>query len=91
MIDDINIANYTDDNTLFVSGDALLLVKPYLENVADWKMWFSNNHMKSSHDKCNLLMSMLTPISFNPFVSNAFFPYPMKTLKNRRVFWRLEG
>ena len=33
MIDDINIANYTDDNTLFVSGDALLLVKPYLENV----------------------------------------------------------
>ena len=54
-MDDINIANYADDNTPFVSGD---------ENAAEKLcQWFANNHMKANHDKCHLLMSTLTPIS----------------------------
>ena len=35
MIDDINIANYADDNTLFVSGDTPLNVITSLEHV-EW-------------------------------------------------------
>ena len=59
----INIANYADDNTPFVSGDTLLSVITSLEN-ATVKLfeWFANNHMKANRDKCHLLMSALTPI-----------------------------
>ena len=64
MMDDINIANYADDNTPFVSGDTPLNVITSLENAAEKLFeWFANNHMKANHDKCHLLMSTLTPIS----------------------------
>ena len=64
MMDDIDIANYADDNTPFVSGDTPLNVITSLENAAEKLFeWFANNHMKASHDKCYLLMSTLTPIS----------------------------
>ena len=64
MIHDINIANYIDDKTPFVSGDTPLNVITSLENVAEKLFeWFTNNHMKANHDKCHLLMSTLTPIS----------------------------
>ena len=64
MMDDINIANYADDTTPFVSGDTPLNVITYLENAAEKLFeWFANNHMKANHDKCHLLMSTLTPIS----------------------------
>ena len=63
-MDDINIANYTDDTTPFVSGDTPLNVITSLENVAEKLFeWFANNHMKANHDKCHLLMSTLAPIS----------------------------
>ena len=35
MMDDINIANYADDTTPFVSGDTPLNVITYLENAAE--------------------------------------------------------
>ena len=64
MIDDINIANYADDNTPFVSGDIPLNVMTSLENAAEKRFeWFTNNHMKANHEKCHLLMSTFTPIS----------------------------
>ena len=64
MIDDINIANYADDNTPFVSGDTPLNVITSLENAAEKLFeWFTNNHMKANHDKCHLLMSTITSIS----------------------------
>ena len=64
MMDDISTANYADDNTPFVSGDAPLNVITSLENGAEKLFeWFANNHMKANHDKCHLLMSTLTPIS----------------------------
>ena len=64
MMDDVNIANYADDNTSFVSGDTPLTVITSLENAAEKLLkWFANNYMKANHDKCHLLMSTLTPIS----------------------------
>ena len=62
----INIANYVDDNTPFVSGDKLLNALTSLENAAEKPFaWFTNNHMKANHGKCHLLMSTLTLISIN--------------------------
>ena len=64
VIDYINIANYADDNTPFVSGDTPLNVITSLENAAEKLFeWFTNNLMKANHDKCHLLMSTFTPIS----------------------------
>ena len=64
MTDDINIANYADGNTPFVSGDTPLNVITSLENATEKIFeWFTNNQMKANHDKCHLLMSTLTPIS----------------------------
>ena len=64
MTDDINIANYADNNTPFVSGGVPLSVITSLENAAEKLFkWFVNNHMKANHNKCYLLMSTLTPIS----------------------------
>ena len=63
-MDDINIVNYADDNTPFVSGDAPLNVIRSLENAAEKLFeWFANNHVKANHDQTHLLMSTLTPIS----------------------------
>ena len=65
-MDDINIANYADNNTPFVSGGTPLSVITSLENAAEKLFkWFVNNHMKANHNKCHLLMSTLTPISIN--------------------------
>ena len=62
MIDDINIANYADNNTPFVSGGTPLSVITSLENAAEKLFkWFVNNHMKANQNKCH--MSTLTPIS----------------------------
>ena len=64
MIDDINIANYADNNTPFVSGGTPLSVITSLENAAvKLFKWFVNNHMKANQNKCYLLMSIFTPIS----------------------------
>ena len=64
MIDDINIANYGDDNTPFVSGDTPLNVIKSLEKAAE-KLFecFTNNQMKANHDKYHLLISTFTSIS----------------------------
>ena len=63
IIDDINTANYADNNTPFVSGGTPLNVITSWENAAE-KLFkqFANNHMKANHNKCFLLMSTLTPI-----------------------------
>ena len=64
VIDYINIANYADDNTPFVSGDTPLNVITSLENATEKLFeWFTNNLMKANHDKFHLLMSTFTPIS----------------------------
>ena len=63
MVDDFNIANWADDNTPFVSGDTSVHVMTSLENAVEKRFeWFSNNHMKANHDKCDLLINTV-PIS----------------------------
>ena len=57
-MDDINIANYADDNTTFVSGETPLNAIISLKNAADKLFkWFASNHVKASHDKCHLFIS----------------------------------
>ena len=53
MMNDINITNYADDSTPFVSGETPPNTTTSLENAAD-KL---NSHMKANHDKCHLFMS----------------------------------
>ena len=63
MIYDFNIANWADDNTLFVSGDTSVRVMTSLDNAVEKRFeWFSNNHMKANHDKCDRLIKTV-PIS----------------------------
>ena len=63
-MDDINIANYADDNTPFVSGDTPLNVITSLGNAAEtFFEWLANNHMKANHGKCHPLISTLTSVS----------------------------
>ena len=70
MMDDINIANYADDNTPFVSGDTPLNFIIFLENAAEKLFeWFANSHMEVNHDKYHLLVSTLTPISIKRLYS----------------------
>ena len=65
MTNVINIANYADDTTPFVSGDTPLNVWHF------WKMWLRNvlnglpikANIKANHDKCHLPMSTVTPIT----------------------------
>ena len=63
MTDDINIANYADDNTPFVSSDTPRNIMTSFENAAGKLFeWFTNNNMKANHDKNQLLLSPLTSI-----------------------------
>ena len=65
MMDEINIANYADDNTQFLSGDTPLYVITSVKNAPkNLFELFTNNHMKTNHDKYDLLMSTLTSICF---------------------------
>ena len=51
MTDDINIANYADDNTPFVSSDTPRNIMTSFENAAGKLFeWFTNNNMKANHD-----------------------------------------
>ena len=68
-MDDINIANYGDDNTPFVSGDTPLYVISSLENATEKLFeWFVNNQMKANHDKCHLLMSISMSIKIKNYI-----------------------
>ena len=63
MTDDINIANYADDNTPFVSSDTPRNIMTSFENAAGKLFeWFTNNNMKANHDKYHLLLSLLTSV-----------------------------
>ena len=64
MVDDINIANYADVNTPFVTGDTSLNVITSLEQATEKLYeWLAKNHMKDNHYKWHLLMNTLTSIS----------------------------
>ena len=66
IVNDVDFANYADDNTPFASGNTPVEVLECLDN-ASVKLfeWFSNNQVKSNPDKCHLLTSSMTPTSIN--------------------------
>ena len=66
IVNSIDFANYTDDNTPFVFGNNPIEVLKCLEDESDTLFeWFSNNQMKANPGKCHLLTSSMTPTSIN--------------------------
>ena len=58
IINDIDIANYADDNTPYVIADNIDdLIKSLEEASTALFLWFDNNLLKSNPDKYNLLIS----------------------------------
>ena len=66
IVNDVDFANYANDNTPFASANTPVEVLECLDN-ASIKLfeWFSNNQMKANPDKCHLLTSSMTPASIN--------------------------
>ena len=62
IIDDIDIANYADGNTPYVTADHIDGVS--LENVSNTLFkWFSDNLFKGNADKCHLLVNLKDEVS----------------------------
>ena len=58
ILNKIDIANYADDNTPYTSSnDVNELIKSLEETSKELFKWFDDNLMKSSPDKCHLLVS----------------------------------
>ena len=66
IVNDIDFANYADDNTPFVFGNNPIEVLKCLEDASDkLSEWFSNNQMKANPGKCQPYASSRTPTSIN--------------------------
>ena len=62
---DEEIANYADDTTPFTTGDTIDIVVTKNKEISDkFFTWLENNAMKGNADKCHLLLSTKTEISF---------------------------
>ena len=58
ILNNIDIANYSDDNTPYTSSnDVNGLIKGLEEASKELFKWFDNNLMKNKPDKCHLLVS----------------------------------
>ena len=58
IVDDIDIANYADDNTIYKEHENIDDLITSLQNAAAKLFkWFSDNQMKGNTDKCHLLLS----------------------------------
>ena len=58
IVDDIDIANYADDKTIYKEHDNIDDLITSLQNAAAKLFkWFSDNQMRGNTDKCNLLLS----------------------------------
>ena len=63
-MDDIDIANYADGNTPYVTADDIDGVIASLENVSNNLFkWFSDNLFKGNTDKCHLLVNVKDKVS----------------------------
>ena len=55
-MNDIDIATYADDNTLYtVHKSSEKIIKVLEHTSADLLTWFKTNGMKANADKCHLL------------------------------------
>ena len=58
IVDDIDIANYADDNTIYKEQENIDdLITSLQDAPAKLFKWFSDNQMKGNFDKCHLLLS----------------------------------
>ena len=58
IVDDIDIGNYADDNTIYKEHDNTDDLITSLQNAATKLFkWFSDNQMRGNTDKCHLLLS----------------------------------
>ena len=58
IVDDTDIANYADDNTIYIEHENIDDLITSLQNAAAKLFkWFSDNQMKGNTDKCHLLLS----------------------------------
>ena len=58
IVDDIDIANYADDNTIYKEHENIDdLITSLQDAAAKLFKWFSDNQMKGNTDKCHLLLS----------------------------------
>ena len=59
IVENIDMASYTDDNTPYISANNINeVILFFLEKATDTLFkWFSDNVMKNSADKCHLLVS----------------------------------
>ena len=57
IVDDIDIANYSDDNTIYKEHENIDdLITSLQDAAAKLFKWFSDNQMKGNTDKCRLLL-----------------------------------
>ena len=58
MDDNVNIGNYGDDTTAYISG-SITNIKETIETLENITMfsWFKFNGVKANPDKCHLLLS----------------------------------
>ena len=57
IVDDIDIANYADDNTIYKEHENIDDLITSLQVPAKLFKWFPDNQMKGNTDKCHLLLS----------------------------------
>ena len=58
IVDDVDIANYADDNTIYKEHENIDdLITSLQDAAAKLFKWFSDNQMKGNTDKCHLLLS----------------------------------
>ena len=63
-MNDIDIANYADDNTPYITADDIDGLTVSLENASDTLFkWFSENLFKGNADKCHLLVNAKDEVS----------------------------
>ena len=62
----VDIANYADDNTLYVCHLDFNIVAQNLENASDKLLtWFANNKMKANPDKYHFLLTGKNELTLN--------------------------
>ena len=64
-MDDRDISNYADNNTLYVTADDIAGVIASLENASGTLFkWFKENLFKLNANKCHLLVNVKDEVDF---------------------------
>ena len=64
IMENIDIANYADDNTPYTTGNSIEEVIQKLENTTKtFFQWFSDKQMKANPDKCHFICNSNSEVS----------------------------